>query len=46
MFDGFQVNQGEVVFNKSEQLYLAFLLRMTDNEQVYCVIWWKTREAL
>lgn len=39
MFDGFQVHQGEVVLNKFEQLYLAFMLRMTDNKQVYCVIW-------
>lgn len=39
MFDGFQMHQGEVVLNKFEQLYLAFVLWMIDNKQVYCVIW-------
>lgn len=41
MFDGFQMHQGVVILNKSKQLYLAFVMRMIDNKQVYCIIWWE-----
>lgn len=35
MFYGFDMLKGAVVLNKSEQLYLAIVMRMTDNKQVY-----------
>lgn len=39
MLYGFQMHQGEVVLHEFEQLYLAFVFRVTDNKQVYCIIW-------
>lgn len=39
MCDGFQMQQGVIVLHKFEHLYLAFVLRMVDNIQVYCIIY-------
>lgn len=39
MFDGFQMNQGEVVLHEPEQLYLTFVVRMVDDKQVNGVVW-------
>lgn len=38
MFDGFQMNQGEVVLHEPEQLYLTSVVRMVDDEQVNGVV--------
>lgn len=46
MFYSFQMHQGVVVLKKYEDLDLAFVFRVTDNKQVYCVVWWDTRKAL
>lgn len=39
MFDGFQMNQGEVVLHEPKQLDLTFVLRVIDDKQVNGVIW-------
>lgn len=44
MFDGFQMNQGEVVLHEPEQLDLTFLVRMVDDKQVNGVVWSGTSE--
>lgn len=41
MFDGFQMNQGEVVLHEPEQLYLTFVVRMVDDKQVNGIVWAK-----
>lgn len=38
MFDGFQVNQGEVVLHKPEELHLTLVLRVIDHKQVNGII--------
>lgn len=44
MFDGFQMNQGEVLLHEPEQLNLTFLVRMVDDKQVNGVVWSGTSE--
>lgn len=39
MCDGFQMQQGEVLLSEFEQLHLAFVLRVIDNKEVYCIVW-------